>query len=397
MSQSTAPKWYIGILLLIVAIAFLLFGAFPMQMNWGMYGLALTQIGLLLIALAAPWLCKWKLKEVMPIKKVTGKHFFGTLILYCATFIVVNTVTMIIAYFFPGMLEVSSALGSFFVTVPFFVALIIVAVLPGICEEVLFRGVILHTMRKFKSQLAVMLIVAVIFGLFHLDVYRFLPTAIIGFVLTYLMIKTENFLLPVFYHFLNNAVSLSAGYSAFSNSAEVEATAEIGLEFIGVYLILATLTPGLYYFAGRLLNPERKNKKDKFVAIALAVLLFVLGMGIFAHSIDTGVTIMSFTQGESVDNNTQPVMHDVVVDKAGIYELFVGVEHEAGVIITEANFMDQTGLSIFNPDSGTEFNANKGPVYLEKGIYMIEFNFDGGTSEPVDVQFAFTLRRIGGF
>ncbi|MCL2051681.1 MAG: CPBP family intramembrane metalloprotease [Lachnospiraceae bacterium] len=285
MQKKITPQWYIGALVLAIALLFLIFGATPMQMNWGMYGLMLTQLGLLLIALAAPLLFKWKLSEVLPIKKITAKHFFGTILLYAATFIFVNAVTMITAYFFPGMLEVSNALGSFFASVPFIAAFFIVAVMPGICEEVLFRGTILFTLKKIKSEFWVMLIVAVIFGLFHLDVYRFLPTAILGFVITYLMIRTKNFLLPVLYHFLNNAVSLSAGYSSFT-VAEIDIAVTIELEFVGVYLVLSALAPVLYFCAGKLLNPERKNKKDKFAVIALSVLLFCVGIGIFAQSID---------------------------------------------------------------------------------------------------------------
>lgn len=305
MSKKITPKWYIGVLLLVVVLLFFFFAAIPMQMNWGMWGLALTQIGLLLIALAVPILFKWKLGEVLPIKKITAKQFFGTLLLYIASFILVNTVTMITAYFFPGMLEVGNALGNFFTSVPFVMAFIIIAVMPGICEEILFRGVILHTLRTIKNPLIIMLIVGLLFGLFHLDVYRFLPTAILGFVLTYLMLTTGNFLLPVFFHFLNNAVSVTISFGSFGSGAEIDAEAivgleEIGLEVIGVYLILLAVAPVLYFFAGRLLNPERKNKKDKFAVIILTVLLFFSGIGLFALNIDLDTILMNVPETVAV-------------------------------------------------------------------------------------------------
>ena len=288
MFKNVAPKWYIGVTILFIAMVFLLLLAEPMQASWGMGGVALTQIGLLLVALAAPFLYKWKLSEILPIQKVTFKQFFGTLILYIATFIPVTTSTMIVAYFFPGILEVGSSLGNFFVTVPFIVALFIVAVMPAICEEVLFRGVFLYTLRKFNSEFSVILTVAIFFGLFHLNIYRFIPTAILGFAMTYLMIKTKNFLLPMLFHFLNNVISLSASYATFSSVEEIDVTVTLGLEFIGVYLILSAVAPVLYYFAGRLLTTAGKNNKKLIISIFLSILLLIIGFGILAAVIASG-------------------------------------------------------------------------------------------------------------
>jgi len=61
---------------------------------------------------------------------------------------------------------------------------------------------------------AVVVVVGVLFGLFHLSVYRFLPQAIVGMLLTYLALRTGSILLPVFVHFaLNGSIILiEAGY-----------------------------------------------------------------------------------------------------------------------------------------------------------------------------------------
>ena len=36
----------------------------------------------------------------------------------------------------------------------------------------------------------------IIFGIFHLDFVRFIPTAVLGAALTYVMLETDNILLP---------------------------------------------------------------------------------------------------------------------------------------------------------------------------------------------------------
>lgn len=279
--RTVAPKWYMGLVILLFTMVFLVFLAFPAQIFWGMWGLVVTQIGLLIIALLPPLIFKWKLSDMMPVRKFTLKQLLATFLLYIATFIIITTISLITGYFFPGMMEVSTALSDFFTTVPFIFALIAVAVLPGICEEALFRGAILHAFKDQKNKFVVMLIVAALFGLFHLDPYRFLPTAIIGFALTYLMIKTENFLLPVLYHIINNAVSVSAGFFQAGVDMDEALSIGIGLETIGIYLVLSAISPLLYYLIGKLLGSYDTNRKLRNGMIVLSVLLFVIGFILF--------------------------------------------------------------------------------------------------------------------
>lgn len=85
-----------------------------------------------------------------------------------------------------------------------FVAL---AVSPAICEEVLFRGAILSAFRQRMGETACILAVAFLFGVFHLSIYRFLPTAISGALLTYLVLRTGSIFASMLTHaFLNAAV-----------------------------------------------------------------------------------------------------------------------------------------------------------------------------------------------
>jgi membrane protease YdiL (CAAX protease family) len=52
------------------------------------------------------------------------------------------------------------------------ISLLIMALTPAICEEALFRGLILHTLKDVKNPTVLMLIVAFLFGAFHLDLSR---------------------------------------------------------------------------------------------------------------------------------------------------------------------------------------------------------------------------------
>ena len=66
----------------------------------------------------------------------------------------------------------------------FALALLLTAFTPAICEEALFRGPILRGLRTRFSALGAAVLTGLLFGLFHVSVWRLLPTAVLGFALS---------------------------------------------------------------------------------------------------------------------------------------------------------------------------------------------------------------------
>ena len=383
MFKNIKPKWYIGIIALVITIAFLIFGAVPLQLQLGMWGLAITELGILLIALLPIYLFKWKLRDVMPIKKVTLKQLLAISLLFIATYIIVNAVSITTANLFPEYAQLGADMAGFYATVPFVLSIIIMSVMPGICEEVLHRGLIQHTLKDVKNPFAIMIIMAIIFGVFHLDIYRFLPTAIVGFVLTYVMIKTDNFLLPVTFHAVNNAVTVVLSYSA-----DVTQTVSIPVESVGAFLVLSALSPLLFYMGAKLLNKEKPNRKSKYVILTLTLILSALGMGILAFS-PTGAPITDFTFTEEVNNETHPkIFGDIIIDKEGIYDLSVSMSDKTGTVITTVRVEHEDG-EIFWEIGGADLSASR-PATLRIGVYSVIFTFETQSEQkiPVDISFA---------
>jgi sodium transport system permease protein len=82
--------------------------------------------------------------------------------------------------------------------------LLIIGILPGICEEMLFRGYLIRAFEKSGIWKAV-LISGLLFGIFHLDFFRLLPTTLMGIWLGYLLLKTKSIFVPVIAHALHNS------------------------------------------------------------------------------------------------------------------------------------------------------------------------------------------------
>ncbi len=81
----------------------------------------------------------------------------------------------------------------------------IMGVTPGICEELLFRGAILSGMRERMPRWAAIAVVALLFGLFHLNVYRLVSTGLTGAVLTWLAFRSRSIFPCILFHALFNS------------------------------------------------------------------------------------------------------------------------------------------------------------------------------------------------
>lgn len=90
------------------------------------------------------------------------------------------------------------------------VALVIIAIAfaPAVCEEIMFRGCILGLVKKRFGNLKSILFVGVIFGLFHLSVFRILPTCVLGIILTAITVYTGSIYPAMIIHFINNTTSI---------------------------------------------------------------------------------------------------------------------------------------------------------------------------------------------
>src|SRR5688572_29868874 len=91
------------------------------------------------------------------------------------------------------------------------VNLVIIAVLPAICEELCFRGALQRIMiHCTKSPWAGILITSVLFSALHLQFQGFLPRMFLGIVLGALYWYSGSLWTSILAHFVNNAVQVIA-------------------------------------------------------------------------------------------------------------------------------------------------------------------------------------------
>jgi hypothetical protein len=91
--------------------------------------------------------------------------------------------------------------------------LLVIALVPAIGEEMIFRGVVQQTLERWlKHPVAAVWAGAAVFSFIHFQFEGFLPRMVLGAALGYLFYWTRNLWVPVAGHFINNALQVVAAY-----------------------------------------------------------------------------------------------------------------------------------------------------------------------------------------
>jgi len=120
-----------------------------------------------------------------------------------------------------------------------FAALLAVfALLPAVCEEMLFRGFLQGGLTRLLERPAMGVIAsALVFGLFHLDPWRFVGITVLGLFLGSLRCVTGSLVPAVVAHASNNVISISL--AASGRLAEGRVPASAGTIVVALLLIAA--------------------------------------------------------------------------------------------------------------------------------------------------------------
>jgi len=89
------------------------------------------------------------------------------------------------------------------------ITILVLAVLPAICEEFFFRGVMLRGLsHAMFTKSGSIIVSAIFFSMMHMELNAFIPRFMLGVVLGYLYLYTNSLLYPIIAHMVNNVVVL---------------------------------------------------------------------------------------------------------------------------------------------------------------------------------------------
>ncbi|UTW64053.1 CPBP family intramembrane metalloprotease [bacterium SCSIO 12741] len=132
--------------------------------------------------------------------------------------------------------------------------LVVMAVLPALAEELLFRGTVQPILiRRFGNVHTGIWVTAALFSAIHFQFYGFVPRMILGAVFGYLVVYGGSLRYSIWAHFINNGLAVYLMF-LISRKSIPEETETIGAHDGQWWMVLASLmlvVTGLYYFWSR--------------------------------------------------------------------------------------------------------------------------------------------------
>jgi len=141
-----------------------------------------------------------------------------------------------------------------------------IAFLPAIGEELLFRGVIQRIFTNWThNQHWGIWISAILFSALHMQFYGFIPRVFLGVLFGYLLVWSGSIWLPIIAHFINNAVAVVAMYlidkGLLSQEIEEIGTTSDSYYMAAVSLLLIVVFMLMIKRQNSEVNPEFRNSQ----------------------------------------------------------------------------------------------------------------------------------------
>ncbi len=129
--------------------------------------------------------------------------------------------------------------------------LFMIALLPAIGEELVFRGCFQHIFTRWtKNPHWGIWISAIIFSAIHLQFYGFLPRMLLGACFGYLMLWSNNLWFPIFAHLINNGAAVIAAFVYQQQGKPIDTLSQAIIESPSVYtlsLFFTSATLWIFY------------------------------------------------------------------------------------------------------------------------------------------------------
>ncbi|HVR60924.1 MAG TPA: ABC transporter permease subunit/CPBP intramembrane protease [Polyangia bacterium] len=227
----------------VFAVAFILlfFVFIPLQKRALVSGLLISEwAGMLGLVVVYARAVSLPLRDVLALRRPAPRALLGAALIGVSAWAVVGTISNWIA---PAPTEVVEELRR--VVAPadqsrgIFFTVLIMAVTPAICEEALFRGPILRGLAARFSPRAAAIMTGLLFGLYHVDVWRLLPTSALGVVLSLIALGSGSIVPAMVAHLLNNSCLIILAHQHWDDAAtNLKGPAQAGLFVLAALVMI---------------------------------------------------------------------------------------------------------------------------------------------------------------
>lgn len=204
MNDKQMPGFGDVVLVLCVSLlAMFYLGSFA-QVKWGFYGLAVNQLLIFAVPFIYAWYIKADFKKLFSLHGVKIKYIIGAVSLWISAYLLAMIVGNLLMPIFPESVSNLTDMNQMLMETKTPLLVFVVAMMPPIAEECLFRGFLMGTLKeKCKPAIAIG-VTTFIFAAYHMSILKMFTVGIIGFALTYAAYKSNCIFISSLMHFLNN-------------------------------------------------------------------------------------------------------------------------------------------------------------------------------------------------
>ncbi|MCB0688959.1 MAG: CPBP family intramembrane metalloprotease [Saprospiraceae bacterium] len=141
--------------------------------------------------------------------------------------------------------------------------ILLIGLIPAMGEELLFRGAVQQLGYKiFSNKVVSVWITALIFSTIHFQFEGFIPRFILGLYLGYIFLWTNNLLVPIIAHFINNSAMVVMSYINPDLVSNMDETPVPDLPWYGVMISTLLIVPMIIYFANSYRNSSLPDSQE---------------------------------------------------------------------------------------------------------------------------------------
>jgi membrane protease YdiL (CAAX protease family) len=143
--------------------------------------------------------------------------------------------------------ELTEYITSFDTIPQLLVGMIVIALIPAIGEELVFRGLLQPRVQRFTHNMhAAVWITGFVFSAIHFQFYGLIPRMLLGVLLGYLYVWSGNLWYPIIGHFTNNGFTLLMIYLYKKRTVDIDIESTSAVS-VSTALFSLLITIGLIY------------------------------------------------------------------------------------------------------------------------------------------------------
>lgn len=240
IKKGSLPSIQESLLVMLVALLLMIYVGGIASLRHPIMGVVIPQMFIGVLPILACIYIKADMKKVFSLRLPNPGKLLGAFLLGIGTSSLSLIISNILSAAFPTD---SESLSTNYLTIldglSFIPALLLIALTPAVCEELLYRGYMFTAFKQKIHLLPSICIVSFLFAVSHMSLIKLLPTMILGIALAYAIHQSQSIFTSVLMHFLNNGFAVFVMYYGDRFPA-LNDESQTG-KFITILLVIAIL------------------------------------------------------------------------------------------------------------------------------------------------------------